>query len=291
MWTSVSDLALMTHKMKVIPALPAECQVEALKRIWSSLRWVPQWTELHAAQDPVDRLIVIAQGEAEVILGHTSYVPVLPAGTYVCEAALLGQSWSWKGLNGKYAQHFRILERARILPSGPLKVLETFLSRELAAPKSCMKLRTTRRSLVGELTGTALWDILRKVHGGLSPKQLSELPARCNALQNITAIGARAQLLGREDVSALRVVCEGSLNVSCEGAAPAVRRLATAGFLGFCKGRGSLQEEPVERVAEEVPSEPPSRTHVEPLVTPVRVASGDVEEGGLGNPIFGQQGL
>ena len=34
-WSSVSDLALMTHKMKVIPALPAECQVEALRRTFS----------------------------------------------------------------------------------------------------------------------------------------------------------------------------------------------------------------------------------------------------------------
>lgn len=242
-WVSAADLTYQTRKMRVIPALPAECQVQALKKMWHSLRWVSAGEAILGPQARAPGLILIVRGEAQAILGCTQYMPLLPEGAFVCEAALLsdgaseGDPYSIPGLlaaggGGPSGRRPRgnpawPLRRWHSFPEGLLSVIQDFLvKRRSTGPRFDGQLRATRRSLIAELTREEYllildWaedqDAVRDLRGGGD-----EVPR--NPLQNVVSLDARARALGSEDIAALRVVCDGPMNISCRGPAlPALR--------------------------------------------------------------------
>merc|ERR1712241_228118 len=84
-------MGMMSRKMRIIPTLPAECQVETLRYLWRSLRWVAGGQDLLSPGMPCEELIVIVRGEVQAILGQHSYIPLLPEGSFLCEYSLLGR--------------------------------------------------------------------------------------------------------------------------------------------------------------------------------------------------------
>mmetsp|Transcript_54448 Transcript_54448/g.174582 ORF Transcript_54448/g.174582 Transcript_54448/m.174582 type:complete len:251 (-) Transcript_54448:72-824(-) len=236
-WVAASDLALVLPRMRVLPTLNKDCQVEAVRRLWRSLHWMPAGEVLLARGDLSSRLFVIVRGEVEVVLGNSSYIPLLPAGCFFCEAALLsrrdsaGQEWPTKG----GARPWWPLRRWRRIPAGAVGMIEDFLA-ERGGPRFQGRVRTTQRSLVATLTRQELAAIV-KTHGGADAAHaLDGTNASCNVLQNVIAFGsASAHTLGAQDLAALRVVCEGPLRVSCQGAAAPVLR----GLCGACMGPSS----------------------------------------------------
>lgn len=246
-WVSVSDLALATRRMRVVTALPSECQVEVLRVLWRSLRYVPAGEILVTPSQTCDRMFVVARGEAEVLLSTTDYIPLLPEGAFVCEAALLGSSGGqpsgegcassaagWHGLSA--ARPRRLIDpvwslrRTAILPRGPLGIIAEFLVKPstVDGPRFPGKLRTTRRSLMAELTREEFRSILR-AHGADVVQGFADMPATCNALQNVTVFGVEAQTVNANDIAA-RVVCEGPIHASCQSGLRVVRQ----GLLGSC---------------------------------------------------------
>eukprot|EP00929_Paragymnodinium_shiwhaense_P097678 TRINITY_DN59302_c0_g1_i1.p1 TRINITY_DN59302_c0_g1~~TRINITY_DN59302_c0_g1_i1.p1 ORF type:complete len:271 (+),score=15.81 TRINITY_DN59302_c0_g1_i1:117-929(+) len=240
-WASVSDIALYSRRMKVIPALPAECQVLALRRIWRSLRWVPSGTELLTPHQPLDRMFLVVRGELQAVLATTNYVPLLPEGSFLCEAALL------RGDEGEREQGDRqdvlwALRRCRRVPTGVLDIVHEFLigKTRWLGPRFHGRIRTTERSLIGTITRQEFLDVLEQAEDPTMAKEIFDLErggthaasARCNVLQNVTAYGAQAQALGTQEIAALRVVCEGPTNISCRGAVAPVMR-AIPGGLGI----------------------------------------------------------
>lgn len=252
-WVSVSDLALTTTRMRIIPALPAECQVEILRVLWRSLHWVPRGEILVTPSEPCDRMYVVARGEAEVILSNTSYIPLLPEGTFVCEAALLGFGGQPNGVvrglsataTGCSASAWGCpppqprqipvvdpvwpLRRDKRFPSGPLSLISEFLRKQsTGGPRFQGKIRTTRRSLIATLTRQELLSVLH-AKGSDAVRGLADMPATCNALQNVTAFGAEVQGVNVNDVAA-RVVCEGPMHASCQPVLRGVKQ----GLFGAC---------------------------------------------------------
>jgi len=242
-WVSVSDLALATRRMRVVPALPSECQVEVLRRLWRSLRYVPAGEILVTPSQNCDRMFVVARGEAEVILGSSSYIPLLPEGTFVCEAALLGFGGGLRdvGRSGLEVQkrakppcdpvwmlRAHVPAAGKKIPRVLLGVVAEFLTNAAnLGPRFQGKVRITRRSLIAELARTELLAIL-EAHGS-DARALADMPATCNALQNVTVFGVEAQEVNANDIAA-RVVCDGPMNVSCTNVAGGLKQ----GLFGAC---------------------------------------------------------
>lgn len=88
-WSSVSDLLLTCQKMKLLTALPRNCHIAVIKKLWSNRHWVRPGEFLIAPGEINDRLIVILLGEAEAILHGRGCIPLLPAGSFCAEAALV----------------------------------------------------------------------------------------------------------------------------------------------------------------------------------------------------------
>lgn len=226
-WASVSDLTLITRRMRVIPSFPAECQVRVLGCLWNSLRWVPAGDVLVQPGEACDRLFIVVRGEAELLLGSSDYIPLLPAGTYVCEGALLGQELEGRRgeaplpaaalppKRGNAHDPLWPLRRWQKIPVGALSIVRAFLSKNVDGPHFRGKVRTTRRSLIGYLTRGQLVSILQAEDPAVLQSFLN-LEASTNALFNVAALGVEAHMLGAQDVAALRVVCEtSSVNVAC----------------------------------------------------------------------------
>lgn len=245
-WASMTDLALATRRMKVIPSLSAECQVEILRSLWRNLRWVQAGAPLLCPSEPNDRLIVIVQGEAEAVFGgyDLAHIPLLPAGSFVGEAALVVPSGASAAEPRRLAlapERFRPLRclRRRALLPGPLEAeVESFL-RPIRGPKFTGWVRTTRESLVAELTRKEFLAAVAR-HDAASASGLQELAhVRCNVWQNVRTFGERREL-GAQDFAALRVVCEGPTMVSCagfqRGAGLAWHALLADGPFGLCAG-------------------------------------------------------
>ncbi|CAK0895721.1 unnamed protein product [Prorocentrum cordatum] len=248
-WASMADLALATRRMKVIPSLPAECQVEALRALWRNLRWVQAGTPLLRPSEPNDRMIVIVQGEAEAVFGgyDLAHIPLLPAGSFVGEAALVVPSSAGVAdsshlhlphLAPERLRPLRCLRRRALLP-GPLQAeVESFL-RTSRGLKFKGWVRTTRESLVADLTRKEFLAAVAR-HDAGSASGLSELAhVHCNVWQNVKTFGERREL-GAQDFAALRVVCEGPTRVSCagfqRGAEVAWGALLADGPFGACAG-------------------------------------------------------
>lgn len=219
-----ADIMMLVRKMRVIPALPAECQVEAVRLLLRSVRWLlPGEVLLEAGENP-DRLVVIVRGEAEAVLGRSSKIPILPEGAYFGEAGLLVE----RGGPREAAPRCRgdpawALRRWRRLPGGVLDIVAGFLRGRTTGRRFWGRIRTTRRSLIATLGRQELLAAALRVQGkgGDALRVLCGLPACCNVLQNVTEFGAEAKVLGARDLAALTVVCEGPLQVSCRGALPA----------------------------------------------------------------------
>jgi hypothetical protein len=189
-------------------------------------------------------MFVVARGEVEVVLGHTSYVPILTEGAFVCEASLLDVARCGDARNldeiGYSTGSSPLVPSRRTrdpiwmfrgwskLPRGILGMVAQFLVKGADGPRFRGKLRTTRRSLIGELTRWALVAILQK-HGSDATNGLLQLPATFNALQNVAAFGAEAQEVNANDI-ARRIVCDGPMQVSCQSAVRNVRQ----GLFGGC---------------------------------------------------------
>eukprot|EP00931_Biecheleriopsis_adriatica_P092349 TRINITY_DN66156_c0_g1_i1.p1 TRINITY_DN66156_c0_g1~~TRINITY_DN66156_c0_g1_i1.p1 ORF type:complete len:283 (+),score=81.86 TRINITY_DN66156_c0_g1_i1:67-915(+) len=227
-WASVTDLAAMTVKMKILPALPAECQIEVLRRLWRSLRWLSSGTDLITPREMNDRLFVIVQGEAEAILSSSSYIVLLPEGTFACEAALLGHqaASSTAGSEPRELLPLRYAPSPKRWPEGVLGIIKKFLVRDTSWPSFPGRIRTTRRSLIATLARPELLQVVEGLQGEERQKSLDLINrsrgqvAHCNPLQNITYFGdAKARPLGAHDMAALRVVCEGpmALQAVCSG--------------------------------------------------------------------------
>lgn len=244
-WASVSDLALITRRMRVIPALPAECQVEAIRRMWQSLRWVPTAEVLVTTGDASDRMFVVVQGEAEALITGTDYIPLLPEGAFVCEAALLGhgvQSTASSSAQGWGASLRRpgsrvdpvwAIRRCKRIPAPALSLVEEFLTRSPGGPRFQGKVRTTRRSLIATLTRQEFVSILQ-AHESAEVRAMAYMAVQTNPLQNVTIFGAEARALGAQDIAALRVVCEGPMHASCQQAVGPAMRTLRKGIFGSC---------------------------------------------------------
>jgi len=260
-WASVSDLALATRKMRVVPALAAELQIKVIRRLWRSLRWVPANEIILRPGEPNDRLVVVVQGEAEAMFhgSNCRYIPLLPAGSFVGEIALLSQpcgsgsasiertsvvraassragnwtpSQAWRDgeLWIDFLWPLRTAKNAPpMLPEGILSMVETFLRKCGDGPRFRGRVRTTRRSLLAEFTRAELASIVEDAASNSNSdesalaaaeaaRSVLGMEARCDALQNVTALGVRACELGVQDMAALRVVCEGPIRVTCGSA-------------------------------------------------------------------------
>jgi len=249
-WASVSDLALMSRKMRIIPTLPAECQVEALRYLWRSLRWVPTGEELLSPQTPCDSLMVIVRGEVQAILGRTNLIPMLPEGSFLCEFALLGrgrrrandQSPSLAPSNA--VSPLWAFRSWRKLPPPVLGLVEDFLVKDSAIPRFHGCVRTTRPSLIGHLTHGQFLAALRKAEDADAVPNFRELHVNRNVLWNVTAMGANARELGAQDIAALRVVCEGPMQISCSSVGATLRQAPKLLCGGCCCGpqRGEVEE-------------------------------------------------
>jgi len=217
-WASVSDLAMLAPNMRLISALPAECQIRVLRALWFSMRWVPAGTILLTPSDASDRMIVVVRGEGELLLGHTDIIPLLPAGSFVCEAALLTQRCPAgdQCLQQKSAAQplwaFRGWQR---IPSNLLGIVGTFLGTSSNVPRLHGKVRTTKRSLIAQLSRERFQSILSEAEA-VNAREFAEMPVCRNALQNVTSLRARRQNLGAEDVATLNIVCEGPLHATCQ---------------------------------------------------------------------------
>lgn len=102
------ELAQIVQRTRVIPMLPFECQEEVVRHLRSSLRWVPDGTNLLTPSTASTSLLVIVRGRAEwlssaeprIALDWTlvSCVPTLPEGSFIGEAGLfLGNRQPAKG--------------------------------------------------------------------------------------------------------------------------------------------------------------------------------------------------
>merc|ERR1712046_455801 len=122
------------------------------------------------------------------------------------------------------------LRRWTRMPAGALGIVEAFL-RPLGwqpQPRFQGKVRATRRSLIGELARWELLGVLR-AQGSDEAFNLTDQPATCNALQNVTVFGAEAQNVNANDIAA-RVVCDGPMHVSGKPVIQGVRQ----GLFGAC---------------------------------------------------------
>eukprot|EP00811_Abedinium_folium_P002103 NODE_11928_length_1257_cov_5.150442.p1 GENE.NODE_11928_length_1257_cov_5.150442~~NODE_11928_length_1257_cov_5.150442.p1 ORF type:complete len:290 (-),score=48.91 NODE_11928_length_1257_cov_5.150442:388-1233(-) len=218
-WASVSDLAFLCGKMRVLPSLSKECQVEALRKLWRSLQWLPAGKVLLERGTANRSLLLIVYGEAEVVLASSRYTPILSDGAYLCEAALLGSGRCVAGVAIPCARGGPAwpLQSLRRLPSHLISSINEFV---VTADGSRLpvfegRARLTRRSLVASLSCQELAAIVR-VHDPAGLTMLAKTRAKCNPLQNITSFNAATQTLGAQDVAALRVVCEGPLTLTCQ---------------------------------------------------------------------------
>lgn len=247
-WTSVSDLALVSRRMRIIPTLPVECQVEALRYLWRSLRWLPAGEDLLAPDLACDSLLVIVRGEAQAVLGSSGYMPLLPEGSFFCEASLLGRASRRSGGDqGKCSRrpfpHLQAwpllwpLRGAWQLPGHVLWLVDEFLAPGCDAPRFHGRVRTTRRTLVAALSRGQFLASLRKAAEPSTIPAFDRLRVGCNALQNVTSMGASARELAAQDIAALRVVCEGPMNMSCATVGPAWR-CVPASFCGISTEAG-----------------------------------------------------
>lgn len=252
-WVSVSDLTLVSRKMRLISSLPGECQVEALRNLWRSLRWVPRGTVLIDPEMAHDSLTMVVRGEAQALLGHSTYSIILPSGCFFCETALLGRGpleraaqrdesrQNFHRRKAEAANAMRLLRRSKLIIGGPLDIVSGFLSPTIASCSSGFNARicTTEPSLVATLSRQEFLDALRRAEDPASVPDFSVLEFRCNVLENVTAMGVDSRELGTQDIAALRVVCEGPMNMSCAGVAPALRSVPNSLF-GQCMARPSV---------------------------------------------------
>lgn len=241
-WASASDVALIIPRMRVIPALPVECQVEAVRRLWRSLRWVPQGVRLLDPNDISDRVFIIVQGEAEAVLGSSKYIPILPAGSFFCEAALLqrGEIMHHLGATEERTDKMWPFQRWRRLPASVLAMIGVFLKNRRNNHRFRGRVRTTQRSLVATLTRQELLKILKVQGCSDAMHVLNNMPALCNALWNVTTFSAEARALSAQDMVALRVVCEGPLHTSCQASVIPAIRSVPRGMFGECMDRPQL---------------------------------------------------
>lgn len=224
-WASVGDLTAHSRKMRVLPALPAECQIDALRRMWRNLHWVNPDTDLICAGDILDRMLLIVSGEAEAILSHTPYIPVMAEGFYICEAALLDVALTAEAdalVPWRPSGHSWLLERWGRLPMLALSLVEKFLWQRSRSWQQGFpgRVRTTRRSLIAELTRDDFREVLRKAKCPEDLPPLSRSMVGVSILHNVTSLNAVPNQLGAQDVAALRVVCEAPVNISCQAMAP-----------------------------------------------------------------------
>jgi hypothetical protein len=210
------------------------------------------------AGDPVDRMLVVLRGEVEALFTYTSYIPLLSDGAFVCEAALLpvwelstegkeaiesagmqqhGQSLTRRALSGghhnsAYANRpmgtpmlGRVLHRWHRLPGPAVEMVLQWLYSEQAikGPRFNGRLRTTCRSLVGELSRHEFRQVLAVAEDSASLPELGYRDtASVDTLQNVLSWGvgnvsSPAHQLGEADISALRVVCDAPVDISCRG--------------------------------------------------------------------------
>lgn len=267
--TSVSDLLFTCQKMKLLTALPRNCHVAAIRKLWSNRHWVRPGEFLVAPGEVNDRLIVILLGEAEAILHGRGCIPLLPAGSFCAEACLVCVNDDKTGESCLHNEDVPQVYAPRVASEGsrsrspanapdvlaeierhhsnsgcrsdlPLWVLQSgmrtsggkllpwwFHSMVVACLEVPSKLgltfpgtvRTTQRSLVTHLRRSELQTILTSLDFHLD--SLGLCPVRYNVLQNVCALGAAARNapLGREDLMALRVVCEGPMLQVCQAPA------------------------------------------------------------------------
>lgn len=248
-FVSVSDLAMLTRKMRVIPSLPAECQIEAIRYLWRNMRWVSPREVLVQPGTPNDRMVVIVKGEAEAILGgyNCSYIPLLPAGSFVGEAAMVGVVSTGNSTGNSTGKRgpFWVLRRkpasqgtsngTRTLPDPLMDLVESFLGGRTRGPTFHGKVCTTRRSLIAEITRAELRAAVAR-HNGAEAERLDNMLVSRNSLQNVASFAASRRELGAQDLAALRVVCEGPMRVSCSGATRGIRATLLGGCMSSTNG-------------------------------------------------------
>mmetsp|Transcript_109806 Transcript_109806/g.321535 ORF Transcript_109806/g.321535 Transcript_109806/m.321535 type:complete len:248 (-) Transcript_109806:86-829(-) len=235
-WASVSDIALIVPKMRFIPTLPVECQIEVVRKLWQNLRWTPSGEVLVMTRNFVDRLFVVVAGEVEVQLANHSHIWLMPPGTFFCEAALV----DWRGLAAAGLRSFASpawsLRGLRRLPRLAVSAIEDFLKQPLHGPRFQGRVRTARRSLITTLTRQELLAAAEARGAGEAARALDGLPVACDVLRNLKGFAGPARDLGERDIASLRVVCEGPLLSTCAG--PGLR----AGLFGGClRGRPAAE--------------------------------------------------
>mmetsp|Transcript_81507 Transcript_81507/g.161819 ORF Transcript_81507/g.161819 Transcript_81507/m.161819 type:complete len:257 (+) Transcript_81507:80-850(+) len=217
---SVSDLATVVRRMRVLPALPVGCQMEALRSLWRSLHWVPPKSEVLSLSNNYDRLFVVVKGEVEV-LSANKCIPIMPAGSFFCEAALLQHgSGAHKQQTGSAVRGGPCwpLTRCtqRLLPLPAVELVEVFLRR--CGPRVAARVQTTQQSLIASLTRQELMRVAELQNCSAALHEIDGLPLACNSLRNVTRLNAEARILTSQDMAALRhAVCKGSTNASCQG--------------------------------------------------------------------------
>lgn len=227
--------------MKVIPALPAECQVQTLKKLWRNLAWLPPGEVLLTPDQPSDRLYVVVRGEAELLMGSSDYTPLLPEGSFICEMALLQDYEAMveplSGIRNK-GGHLWSFRGWKRIPASVLSIVEEYLGKKSIGPCVVAKVRTTQRSLVTSLTNRELRSIARSQgeETNLALSELIQTPASQNALLNVGIFGATSQALSAHDMAALRVVCDGPMGITCRGVTGLGARMAANGIFSSCTG-------------------------------------------------------
>uniref|UniRef100_A0A7S1LT44 Uncharacterized protein n=1 Tax=Alexandrium catenella TaxID=2925 RepID=A0A7S1LT44_ALECA len=234
-WASISDLALIVPRMKVIPALTPECQVKVIRRLWRNLRWLPAGEPLVMTRRSVAHFIVLVAGEAEAMLGTHPHIWLMPPGTFFCEAVLL----DWRGLERSGLRSFMspawALRDWRRIPAPARSIVKDFLKLPLNGPRFQGNIRTTRRSLVATLTRQELLDVVDEVPGARAAvHKLDDVRVACDALRNVTTFSAPSRDLGAKDIAALKVVCEGPVFAACRGAVMPDLRSQVRDMFGCC---------------------------------------------------------
>merc|ERR1719215_680438 len=132
--------------------------------------------------------------------------------------------------------------RSKNLPSLVTDLVAEFLAAPSSGPRFHGRIRTTRPSLIATLTRGQFRLALRKAEDPSSLPEFNNLNIGCNVLRNVISLDTSSRELGAKDIAALRVVCEGPMNMSCTNVVSGVKK-APGFLLGMCGGGTVTPEE------------------------------------------------
>lgn len=221
--------------------------------MWRNLQWVPPGTVLASPSLPCESLLVVVRGEAQAVLGCSGYLPLLPAGSFLCEANLLGRfkrigQLDPPLLNSCLAENWGDPTwplRGKVqIPPIILDIISEFLTTPSSEPHFYGRVFTTLPSLVTSLSRRAFLQCLSRADDPGNVPDFDGMRITSDVLRNVRTIGSSERELGLQDIAALRIVCEGPVSISCASFGNVVRSTvvpSAAGVFGHCMGRQPIQ--------------------------------------------------